>query len=157
MENKDISLLIGNVGFNYRVAAVIEYDNKILLHKPNDWDFWNLPGGRVKTNEPSEQALTRELEEELGYRFEHFKFIHLAENFFKWKGNDAHELLFVYKITLSDKDALAHMQDFKSLDNDKMIYHWFEKSEIKNIKCLPDLIYFFAEKENDDFLHTYGS
>jgi ADP-ribose pyrophosphatase YjhB (NUDIX family) len=156
MEAKDISLMIGNVGFNYRVAAVIEYDNKILLHKSNNFDFWNLPGGRVKTNEPSEKALTRELEEELGYKFEYFKFIHLAENFFTWEGRDAHELLFVYKIILSDKDELAHMQDFKALDNDKLTYRWFDKSEIKNIKCLPNLIYYFAKKDDNGFLHTYG-
>ena len=157
MDNKDISIMIGDTGFNYRVAALIECENKILLHKPDNWDFWNLPGGRVKTNEQSDIALIRELEEELGYIFNDLKFIQLAENFFLWQGKNAHELLFIFKIVLSKEHPITSKQDFTALDNDKLIFHWFEKTEIKNIRCLPTLIYSLADKKDDDFIHTCGS
>lgn len=156
MDNQDINIRIDGMRFNYRVAAVIEYKNKILLQKPSDWKFWNLPGGRVKVNENSLDALKREIKEELGYEFNNFKFIHLAENFFKWQGKQVHELLFIYKIKLSDSDKLTKMNNFSALDIDNMIYKWFDKKKVRNIKCLPGLIYQIVEKEDDEFIHTFG-
>jgi ADP-ribose pyrophosphatase YjhB (NUDIX family) len=34
--------------FNYRVAGIVIYDNKILLHRVNDESHWSLPGGKVE-------------------------------------------------------------------------------------------------------------
>jgi len=54
------------------VAAIIERDGKILVGQrtaaqshPMQWEF---PGGKVEPGETPEQALTRELEEEIAIR-----------------------------------------------------------------------------------------
>jgi len=48
------------------VKAVIVKDGKVLLLKDNSRpDFWDVPGGRIDDNETLEQALLRELNEEL--------------------------------------------------------------------------------------------
>jgi len=52
----------------YRVAArvLVMQDNKVLLVKESDDDWWALPGGGVDHGESIEFALKREIEEELG-------------------------------------------------------------------------------------------
>ena len=52
------------------VAAVIKNDNKYLIAQRNRNKhfafYWEFPGGKVEAGEKPEQALIRELEEELG-------------------------------------------------------------------------------------------
>lgn len=52
----------------YRVAArvLVVHDNKILLVKEHEDDWWALPGGGIDHGEAIEAAVLREIEEELG-------------------------------------------------------------------------------------------
>jgi len=51
------------------VAAIIERDGRILVGQRHPWQShpqqWEFPGGKVEPGETPEQALARELEEEL--------------------------------------------------------------------------------------------
>ena len=51
------------------VAAIITKDNKIFATQRGYGDFkdgWEFPGGKVEPNETPEQAILREIKEELG-------------------------------------------------------------------------------------------
>lgn len=48
--------------------GIITCKGKILLEKRRDCDIWGLVGGGVKKSETEEQALVREIYEELGIR-----------------------------------------------------------------------------------------
>ena len=53
------------------VAALIEKDNKILIAKRSTGDSnvlgkWEFPGGKIEPGESSQEALKREIQEELG-------------------------------------------------------------------------------------------
>ena len=48
--------------------AIITCKGRILLEKRRDCDIWGLVGGGVKKTETEEQALIREIYEELGLR-----------------------------------------------------------------------------------------
>ena len=48
--------------------AVITWDGKILLEKRRDCDLWGLVGGGVKRGEHQDQAMVREIREELGLK-----------------------------------------------------------------------------------------
>jgi len=55
------------------VGGVILHDSKVLLllrKSPPEAGFWSLPGGRVELMELVEDALVRELKEELGVEVE---------------------------------------------------------------------------------------
>lgn len=50
------------------VAAIIKQDNKILATRRSYGEFenmWEFPGGKIEPSETREEALTREIQEEL--------------------------------------------------------------------------------------------
>lgn len=51
--------------FNVGIKGVIAKDGKVLLVRESGREFWEVPGGRVDENETIEEALLRELNEEL--------------------------------------------------------------------------------------------
>ena len=59
------------------VAAIIKKDNKILATKRGYGEFinmWEFPGGKIEDNETKEEALIREIKEELDCTIEPTKF-----------------------------------------------------------------------------------
>ena len=48
--------------------AIITCNGKLLLEQRRDCDIWGLVGGGVKKTETEQQAITREIYEELGLR-----------------------------------------------------------------------------------------
>ncbi len=68
--------------FNYRVAAVILQGGRILCQQGAAGANYFLPGGRVTFGESAEQAILRELSEELGAAGTILRRLWLHENFF---------------------------------------------------------------------------
>lgn len=52
--------------FRIGVFAVIESQGKILLARRRDIGWWNLPGGGMEAGETVDEALRREVREEVG-------------------------------------------------------------------------------------------
>lgn len=50
----------------YKIAAVVIQDNKFLLVRKNESKFWTSLGGHPEEGETEEQALMREIKEEMG-------------------------------------------------------------------------------------------
>ena len=58
--------------------AIITCNGKLLLEKRRDCDLWGLVGGGVKKQETAQQAIAREVYEELGLRIPRERFQKLA-------------------------------------------------------------------------------
>lgn len=129
-----------NIKFNFRVALICTKDNKILLQKAMQDDYWSLIGGRVELNENTLDAIIREVKEETGVVFskKQLKLLRVIENFFKYNGTKFHELLYIYK-TVGD-NKLCKMDDFKTLDKEKVINKWIPNDSLKDIDLRPEIV-----------------
>lgn len=133
----DIAMVMEDVKYNFRVGAVLTYQNKILIEKSDASSFFVIPGGRVKLLEDTKSALIRELKEELG--IDVFKIdsqlISVIENFFVLRDVQFHELYFIYKYDLTEdfgiKDGMVN------LDSSSSKYYWKSLDELDNVEMLP--------------------
>ena len=66
--------------------------------------FYRGIGGSVDFRETSEGAMIREIKEELGCEAENLELLTVAENVFTYNGENRHQIIFLYKADLSNKD-----------------------------------------------------
>ena len=79
---------------NDRILVFEGYD------KAKDEIFYRPLGGGIEFGERSENAVQRELKEELNVEISNLKFLGTLENFFTFNGNSYHEVALIYDGTL---------------------------------------------------------
>lgn len=92
------------------VAAILEYDGKIILIKRNDEPCkgkLDLPGGFVDPKETAEDAVRREIKEELKINVEQLKYIGSYPNVYEYKDviYNTVDLFFYSKIDTLPKEV----------------------------------------------------
>lgn len=88
--------------FNFRAAAVVMREGRVLVGRTTTEAIWYLPGGRVEWGETTHQAVERELVEELGVAGEVGALALMIENFFIFEGRRFHELAYYYRAELPE-------------------------------------------------------
>jgi ADP-ribose pyrophosphatase YjhB (NUDIX family) len=134
----DLSIIIDGVKFNFRVGLLVKMKKQVLVECNQDYDFVVLPGGRVKTLESSEDALIREINEEMKIDLTNYnlEFIGADENFFELDNIKYHELYFIYKIEIDENN-----EDFKdgmiNYDSKVNYYKLVDILDLKEVNLLP--------------------
>lgn len=124
-----------------RTGAVIIRDGKMLFLWSESGGHYYTIGGRIKFGESVEEALKRELTEELGQDAALLRGGELAvlnENFFESYGVRVHEYGFYYRF-----DGSALPENVKIFDGADRRSAWLTEKEVKE-----NLVYplFFAER-----------
>ena len=111
----DISFRTPEGRFNYRVCAVIVSGGKILAMHDGRSPYYYLPGGRVEMGEAAEDAVLRELREELGIEARIERPLWLNQGFFTEDacGERFHELCIYYLMDVSGTDLLSRGERFE--------------------------------------------
>ncbi len=90
----------GSDRFNFRVAGLAFNDGHVLVHRATHEHFWTFPGGRAEMGEETEQTLRREMREEIQHDVEVGRLLWVVENFFRYEGQEFHELGFYYAMEI---------------------------------------------------------
>ena len=132
--------------FNYRVGAVIQHNNKLLMAKNSGDNFYYTIGGRVKFGESAEETILREALEETGLPLEIERLAFIHENFFTFDSSQdpCHEVCLFFLMKPHEKlgeiqqtfneiygEVGIHWLPIDKL-GDYMIYPEFFKTELAN-------------------------
>lgn len=97
--------------YNIGVKGLITKDGRVLFLKRRDYPTWELPGGRINEQEDIQQALVRELAEELPdlKKCEVEKIAHLTQTDFTLPNGNRLMLLF-FKV-LAELPVILHISE----------------------------------------------
>lgn len=141
MEKLDINIKLGDYIVNLRAVAIITNDNKILFQKRKKDEFWALPGGKIKVGETGENAIKRELSEELGVLETEISRVHsISEYFFNFGEDKYHQYIFAYVVNIKDNEILNNIEFDGVETNENLIFKWFDLSSIKDAPIKPDFL-----------------
>ena len=143
----DITFDTSEGRFNYRVCAILLDKDRILAMHDERSPYFYLPGGRVRMGERAEDAVLREVQEELGIEAKILRPLWLSQSFFNEDVTrlDFHELCLYFLVDASQTDLLSrgetftrrerhHTHDFEWLPFDRLkdeyLYPLFLKTEI---------------------------
>ena len=130
----DISFVSGNEKFNYRVCAMIIYEGKILAMRDDRSPYYYLPGGRVAIGETAENAVIREVQEELGIIPKIVRPLWLNQAFFTEDVDNLnyHEICIYFLMDIADTDLLVRGKKFATNEGKRI--HSFEWLEFERLK-----------------------
>jgi ADP-ribose pyrophosphatase YjhB (NUDIX family) len=131
----DLSFQSGNQKFNYRVCAMMISDGKILAMHDERSPYYYLPGGRVAIGETAENAVIREVQEELGITPKILRPLWLNQAFFTEDVDHLHyhELCIYFLMDITDTDLLTRGDTFTSIEGHRThIFEWLPFHQLKD-------------------------
>ena len=127
-------------------VALIDWQGKVLISLRSEdktlSNFWEFPGGKIKTNESPDDAIVREIKEELSLDINKKSLKPLSFNTHTYKNiydGDLDVVIFFY-ICRSWKGT--------PLSKDKQKILWVEIDKLKKYKFLPGSNKFVSELNN---------
>lgn len=127
-----------------KALCIILRDNKDILvglgyDEIKQEHFGRVIGGGMYFGETAEEAVRREIREELLCEIENLEFVKLIENIFTYNGEQGHQITFLYKGNLANKNL--YKQE-KIVVHDTKIFEaeWLPLSDVVSgkVKLYPE-------------------
>ena len=130
MIQQDFRTKVGNTVFGVRATALIVKDNRLLVVEDED-GFYTI-GGAIQVNESTEDAVVREVREELGVKAQAGQLAFVVENRFEQDGVSYHNIEFHYLVDLLE-DAPLTMQE----DEKRQPCEWIDLGQLQDFQLVP--------------------
>ena len=130
MSQQDFRTKVGNTVFGVRATALIVEEGKLLVVEDED-GFYTI-GGAIQVGERTEEAVIREVKEELGVKAQAGQLALVVENRFEQDGVSYHNIEFHYLVDLLE-DAPLTMQE----DEKRQPCEWIDLDKLKGINLVP--------------------
>ena len=112
------------------VSAFIEKDNKYLLIYDPRFSCWRVPGGKVAFGEKIEDALLREMKEELKVKLDIDKFLGFGQDKMVFKKKfQTSRIIFYFRCKIKSDEINPDQKEISK-------YKWLSLSEIKKHRNL---------------------
>ena len=113
MQKRDFRTKLNQTVFGVRATALIVKDNRLLVVEDED-GFYTI-GGAIQVDEATEDAVVREVKEELGVASRAVQLAFIVENRFEQAGIHYHNIEFHYLVDLLEDAPLVMQEDTKQL------------------------------------------
>lgn len=124
--------------FNYRVGAVILRNSAVLLMHNEKEAYYYTVGGRVQYGETSQQALIREIREELGIEMQIVRPLCFHETFYDepCTGEFFHEIAVYYLMEDTPDLDCIHCESVTELGASETL-HWLPLNRLDEVEVVP--------------------
>ena len=133
MTQQDFRTKEGNTVFGIRATALILQNRKLLATK--DKDKYYTIGGAIQVNERTEDAVVREVREELGVKAQVGQLAFVVENHFEEDGIYYHNIEFHYLVDLLEGAPLTMQEDEKTQPCE-----WVDLDKLEDIQLVPSFL-----------------
>ena len=130
MRQQDFRTKIGSTVFGVRATALIVKDNRLLVVEDEDGCY--TIGGAIQVNETTEDAVVREVKEELGVASKAVQLAFIVENRFEQAEVHYHNIEFHYLVDLLEDAPLTMQEDAKPLP-----CRWLALNDLHTINLKP--------------------
>ena len=130
MTQQDFRTKVENTVFGVRATALIVQNRKLLVTK--DKNQYYTIGGAIQVNERTEEAVVREVREELGVKAQAGQLAFVVENRFEQAGIHYHNIEFHYLVDLLEDAPLIMQEDEKSQPCE-----WIDLDKLEDIQLVP--------------------
>ena len=131
LETRQAALCLIRHGNAFLVAEIQDPQTSLVLHRP--------PGGGIEEGETPEQALRRELREELGITLTTVLEVGTVDHVWFWNGREVRERAWLFRASSSDDARLSRGECPQLIEADGQCIKTVWRPIEENIACLPPL------------------
>ena len=133
MTQQDFRTKVGNTVFGVRATALIVEEGKLLVVEDED-GFYTI-GGAIQVGERTEEAVIREVKEELGVKAQTGQLAFVVENRFEQAGVHFHNIEFHYLVDLLEDAPLTMQEDERQLP-----CRWIALNQLHTVPLKPGFL-----------------
>ena len=133
MSQQDFRTKVGNTVFGVRATALIVEEGKLLVVEDED-GFYTI-GGAIQVGERTEEAVIREVKEELGVEAQARQLAFVVENRFEQAGVHFHNIEFHYLVDLLEDAPLTMQEDERQLP-----CRWIALNQLHTVPLKPGFL-----------------